>query len=155
MPPPGIKTRKQVVDSGRWNWGTPDRGSFPVAGKLPISGQWRWRALRLADDGRSYRLLIMYRPDKGEYQAALGLETRTAVQVLARLEDHGTHPGLHCHAPCERDADIPPGSFKYPALNRAPRTSQPRRTGGWTDLAAWNVALKFYNIDDAHEGELL
>jgi len=126
-----------------------------MAGKFPISGQWRWRVLHLADDTHRYRLLIIYRPDKGQYQATLGLETKTTLQVLARLEDHATHPGLHCHAPCERDADIPAGSFQYPALNRAPRTTRPRRSGGWTDSSAWNVALKFYNVVGGDDGGLL
>jgi len=86
----------------------------------------------------------------------LGLMQGRKVKVLASLEHHATHGGVHCHAPCDREADPPSGAHRYPGMGRAPSESSRRNAPAAdrmvpdSNMTAWHLALKFYNAVDAN-----
>ncbi len=158
MPPPLIKVPKLIRDSGQWKSGKVPPNAFPLNAPLAFSSKWKWRSVRLTTLQRDAdaRLLIAYNGDKGQYRAYFGQEMGGKIAVLACLEDHGTHPGLHCHAPCGKRDKVPAGSLRY-GQPRAPlgRSMHRRLTPEWNDRTAWQAAMTFFRVDDRPEGSML
>jgi len=103
MPYQPIKGKKTAKCLGQWSSGKVPRSEFPMPGPFPIKPYQRWRCLTLSDaTGRDLRLLIVVSDRRNEFQAVLAEVINGKSYILARLEEHATHRGLHCHAPCER-----------------------------------------------------
>jgi hypothetical protein len=151
-----IKCKKQIIDAGEWRHGSVPQRSFPTYGKgLPTGPKWVWRLVKLTSTKGELLLLIAFRSDKGEFVAYLGKIEGNRTVVFACLEEHATHPGLHCHAPCGEIAGIPAGAFRYPGQVRGPKSdSRHRRSFIWSKEVAWKTALRFYNVSDIPEGAL-
>lgn len=158
MPYPPIKKKKTANDLGRWSTGRVPRSDFPMPGHFPIKAHQKWRCMRLVDDdSRDLRLLIVVSERRNEFQALLAEVADGKSYVLACLEEHASHSGLHCHAPCGRELPIYSGSLRYPDMRVAPNpgSSACRRSYTWTQDAAYREALRFFNVNDKPKGALV
>jgi hypothetical protein len=80
------------------------------------------------------------------------VETGAGVSVVARFEHHGSHPGLHGHAHCERGG-IEVGASGLDNLVRVPAAQEPhRRTNAWTEQTFWDSARRFFRVTDQVRG---
>lgn len=153
-----VREPKTIVDAGRWQRGKIGSSSFPLSrSPIRLGTAWRWRVMKLASRLRSYRLLVAYREDKPNFLAWLALETASGLAVVCCLEDHfrPAEMGLHAHASCGDDPEMPLGAQRYPGMIRLPRYGHaPRRQAGLTDLTALPVALTFFRVS-AGAGDLL
>jgi hypothetical protein len=85
------------------------------------------------------------------------LETDAGVSVVARFEHHGSHPGLHGHAHCERGG-IEVGASGLDSLVRFPKAGAlHRRTNAWTEQTFWDATRRFFRVkyDDGGQGRLI
>ncbi len=133
---------------------------FTRSMRLP-SVDWTWRALRCASTGNDYVLLCRVNMRVGNYQAWLLMEVAGGLTLMSRLEDHGSHPGLHIHSACgdeipEAGTDsirsAPTGQKLFKVPNRGGR----RTVQGETLSLFWNTACKIYRISprNTSQGEL-
>lgn len=155
MPAPRLlSSTKYIVTAGRWSFGRLRGTSFPLSrSPLRLSPRHRWRVDELVCGEVRLKLLVFYRVDREDFAAWLAIDRAGShVAVIARLEDHGSHPGLHVHAECLRDVTPPIGRQVYPGLIKVPRVGG-RRRGGFTDLEALSCAYAFYRVEAT--GELL
>lgn len=91
---------------------------FPKQRRPPPDGAWR--GLRLKAGERDFSLLVLSQPDLNEIKAWLAYKHDGAWYVIARLEQHGDHPGIHVHDCC--GLPMPPGPPSISAANnRRPR----------------------------------
>lgn len=91
---------------------------FPKQRRPPADGAWR--SLRLKAGMRDFSLLVLSQPDLHEIKAWLAYKFDGAWYVIARMEQHGDHPGIHVHDCC--GLPIPPGPPSISAANnRRPR----------------------------------
>jgi len=152
-----IRAGKTVVEVGTWQSGRLPRTAFPLSrSPIKLGPTWRWRLERLRAGVADLRLLVFFRMDREEFAAWLAQDTTAGLVILARLEDHGTHPGLHLHIQCRDDVGRPVGRQVYPGLLRLPRSGTlHRRRGGFTEMDAWAVAQRFFNIGVGLPGILL
>ena len=68
----------------------------------PIRAGWKWRSARALGPSGEYVLLAKCNPNRDNWQAFLILTADDGSSVVGRFEHHGSHPGLHVHAHCER-----------------------------------------------------
>lgn len=161
MPYSLIKARKKILDAGTWQAGKVPTKLFPTHHPLVLPAKATWRCARLAvigatADGPDLRLLVTVQPEKNAFHAWLGQIVGSKVCVIAALEDHRTHPGLHCHAVCDRELPDYLGSVRYPGMKVAPTAdSHRRRTFTWSEPKALGEAFKFFEVTDKPEGTLL
>jgi hypothetical protein len=147
-----IRARKTVVDAGSWQQGRISATAFPLSrSPIKLGKAWRWRVVRLASGGNSYRLLVAYRSDKPDLWAWLAQEHAKGLAVLCCLEDHAKpyETGIHCHAPCEDDPEIPLGAQRYRAMIRLPGYGKHhRRRAEFTDMSVLPMVLRFFGVRD-------
>lgn len=76
------------------------------------------------------------------------IETTIGAAVVARFETHGSHPGVHGHAHCERGG-IEVGASGLDNLVRCPPADHVhRRTNAWTESTFWDAARSFFRVRD-------
>lgn len=76
------------------------------------------------------------------------LEAESGPSVIARLEYHGSHPGVHAHAQCDRGG-VEIGATGIDNLSRFPSANAPhRRTNAWTENTFWEAAKRFFRVED-------
>ena len=93
-------------------------------------------------------------PTRDNWQATLILCTEAGASVIGRYEYHGSHPGLHVHADCERGG-LELGSMSIDNLpRRPPAHSFHRRSSAWTENTFWEAARKFFRVEE-RKGPLL
>lgn len=99
-----IKCRKSVAKPGAWKVVTGKakmgKNAFPLSGMPRLGRGWHWRVDVLDASGMRLTLFTAFNTDYAEYRAWLSAEREDDYVVLARYENHGEHPGWHCHAPC-------------------------------------------------------
>jgi hypothetical protein len=114
----------------------------------PIRAGWKWRAAHAEADDTAFILTALCNPSRDNWKAMLIMETPSGSSVVARFEYHGSHPGLHSHAHCDRSG-IEVGASGMDHLARIPKPGQfHRRTNAWTEATFWEAATKFFNIKD-------
>lgn len=161
MPYSRIKERKKIIDAGSWQSGKISSKLFPTYQQPVLPAKATWRCTKLAvisefPGGPDLRLLIAVQPSKNCFHAWLGQIVGQKICILAVLEDHSTHPGLHCHAVCDRGLPEYLGSVRYPGMMVAPTgDSHRRRTFSWSEPKALGEAFRFFNVIDKPEGTLL
>jgi hypothetical protein len=118
-----VKAKKVLVDAGIWS----DKRMPKTGGKFPLSKArsfrvgapgWRWRVIQVEADGRQYRVLITYHPEKENYLAIVGTPVGHDLLVLGALENHSTHRGWHVHAGCKSPASANSGRLRYESMRR-------------------------------------
>lgn len=157
MPYAPIKQRKTATNLGKWEDGKVPARVFPLhGGGVPFGGKCRWRVLALSSDGHDLKLLVVINIEKQVFMAVLGEIVDTKLYVIASLESHATHPGVHCHASCARNLPAYSGSMRFPGMEALPRErAKCRRKPGWTERVAWETAIKFYRITETKNGDLI
>ena len=84
------------------------------------------------------------------WQAYLMVETVEGASVVGRFESHGSHPGVHGHAHCERSG-IEVGASGLDNLARCPPADTiHRRTNAWTESTFWEAARSFFRVREAN-----
>lgn len=122
---------------------------------LPNRGGWQWRSAKAAGNRNEYILLARCNPNRGNWQSILILDGSGGASVVARLEDHGSHPGLHAHTDCERSG-LHTGPETLDGLLRIPPAGDHhRRKRAWTAEDFWESSRRFFRIETADAQGLL
>jgi hypothetical protein len=119
-----------------------------------IRAGWKWRSARAVSGEREYVLTALCNPRRENWQAMLILSTKAGGAVVARFEYHGSHPGLHAHAHCQRGG-LEAGPNGIDNLRCVPSSgSHHRRRFAWTENRFWEAARKFFRVEE-RKGPLL
>jgi len=141
---------KQDAEERIYDW-----QQYPVT----FARNWHWRVDQLgADDGTSYRLLTGFNRHIEEFASWLAEDTERNPILLARYEFHGSHPGWHCHAPCDDIAPGDPCALRTRDCLRFPRGGGfHRRTDFDTtsEVHALTRAFNFYRVNVPTDGGLI
>lgn len=154
-----VREPKTVVDPGGWHQGKIASTAFPLSrSPIKLGSAWRWRVVRLVGS-RPYRLLIAYRWDKPNFWAWMAEELPKGLAVVCCMEDHlrPHEMGVHVHAPCGDDPEIPLGAQRYPDMIRLPAFGgrhRPRWDGALTDMTVMPLAFDFFGVTSA-PGDLI
>jgi hypothetical protein len=150
-----VRLPKTVTKLGQWKLTTGTAKMPPSAFQPSKRASYRlgrgyhWRVDDLAADGLRFRLLTAFCSDKCEYLSWLAMPVGDGLRVIARLEFHGTHPGWHCHAPCDGDHEgIPVGDPAPRTFNRAPLADARHRRTDFvrTETEAEEKAFRFFSV---------
>lgn len=75
------------------------------------------------------------------------VETDKGYSVIGRFEDHGSHPGVHCHSDCDTSGlEVGPKSIDVRRI--PPANSFHRRSAAWSEIRFWEAAKRFFRIED-------
>lgn len=107
-----------------------------------------WKSVTAISDSVVYHVLAIANDDRGAYQAFLTLQGAEERYMIARLETHPSHPGIHAHTWCQEDS-LPacPASIEAPC--RIPRVGQSSATHiheVFTSQSFWNAVCKKFNV---------
>lgn len=146
-----IALNKELHSDTHWNETDMQPRHAPIFPKtLPIRAGWKWRSARASSLDDNFILLAKCNPRRDNWQAFLILTCEEGASVVGRFEHHGSHPGLHAHAHCERSG-IETGSRGLDDLIRVPAAgsqSYHRRTNAWTENSFWEAAKIFFRIKE-------
>lgn len=92
--------------------------------------------------------LTQCNPGKDNWMAWLILKTASGrPSLVSRLEYHGSHPGLHIHAHCERGG-VEEGPTSIDNLARIPPVNRPhRRKLTWRENTFWEQARRHFRVE--------
>lgn len=147
-----ITDPKVIQDDSGWrNNDLPPRNAPIFPRTQPVRAGWEWRSARAVGNNAVYVLLVRCHVAKANWKAwLLKLDDASSASVVARFEEHATHPGLHLHAHCDRGG-IEPGPSGLHDLERLPtarRGSYHRRIHDWTRDTFWQAAKRFFRVQD-------
>jgi hypothetical protein len=149
-----MRIRKIIAEdkvlSSDTQWRTDDlqpRHSYIFEKTKPTRAGWQWRSTTATGTAGEYVLLTQCNPRKEEWKAWLILKTPSgAASLVSRLEYHGSHPGLHVHADCNRGG-IEEGASSIETRVRIPPADKPhRRINAWRENTFWELARQHYRI---------
>jgi hypothetical protein len=152
-----IASEKELQSDTDWQTTDLQPRYAPIFPKTtPIRAGWKWRSARANNTDAEYVLLAKCNPGRDNWQALLLLNSDTGASVVGRFEHHGTHPGLHAHAHCERSGleTGPRGLDDLARIPAAGSKSYHRRTNAWTEHSFWMAATRFFRVQDK-KGPLL
>ena len=157
-----IRRADKVIEHwGQWDSGAMPASAFPLSRRrghsFRLGRAYRWRVIRFAAGGHSFRLLLAFSLAKEQYRAILALEEDRDMSVLVSYEFHGTHPGWHVLACCDDISTVPQGVMIGPWQRRFPRDRARHRGIAFRvtdDATALDVAARFFRLHQA-EGTLL
>ena len=116
----------------------------------PIRAGWRWRSARASGAEGQYVLLAKCNPPRDNWKAFLIMTLDEGASVVGRFEHHGSHPGLHAHAHCERSG-IEAGPRGLDDLVRIPAAGNSiyhRRKNAWSENSFWEAAKRFFRVQE-------
>lgn len=146
--------KSMLTDSGWKTSAIPPRESGIFPKSKPLGKGWKWRACQAHGFSGNYNCLVQCNPDKDNWKGWLVLGTDHGPSIIARLEHHGSHPGLHVHSSCERSG-IDCGGPSIGNLSRFPNSSSlHRRKNTWTENGFWEISKSFFRISE-NKGPLL
>lgn len=132
----------------------PPRHSYIFTKTRLIRGSWQWRSAVAESSIAEYVLLALINPERDNWEARLILLNEGTGSVISRYEYHGSHPGLHIHAHCERGG-IEAGSTGMDNLIRLPDVGSERQVNiAFRANTFWERAKRHYRISDK-KGPLL
>lgn len=152
-----IASEKELHSDTDWQTTDLQPRFAPIFPKTtPIRAGWKWRSARASSSAKEYVLLAKCNPRRDNWQAFLMLITDDGASVVGRFEHHGSHPGLHAHAHCERSGieNGPRGLDDLVRLPAAGSKSYHRRTHAWTERGFWEAAKRFFRFEEK-KGPLL
>lgn len=88
----------------------------------PIRAGWQWRSVVAVSEQKEYIFLVQGHEDKDNWGAWLVLRTDSGYSLVTRFEYHGSHPGFHIHAHCDRGG-IEDGTGSINDLVRIPKAT--------------------------------
>jgi hypothetical protein len=146
-----IRLEKELLSDTDWKTTDLQPRFAPIFPKTtPIRAGWRWRSARASGAEGEYVLLAKCNPPRDNWQACLILTLDEGASVVGRFEHHGSHPGLHAHAHCERGG-VETGTRGLDDLVRVPAagsTSYHRRRNAWSENGFWEAAKRFFRIKE-------
>lgn len=150
-----IRTKKVFVEATPWHSGNVSAAAFPLShkGKIKLGKAWQWCVHTVADDARSYRILVAFDAGKNQYWAWLGAIFGTDQAVIARVELHSSHDGWHCHWKTGPLVDVPRGAVKAGGLREKRKTCQSEAIP-LSKTNVCGVAYRLFNVS-GHSGDLL
>jgi hypothetical protein len=160
-----IRAQKRIVEAGEWklvtsHGGRMARSAFPISSGDPtmLGRNWRWRVDRVASDAVTFRLLTAYDSRTEEFLAWLAADLGRHSLLIARYEFHGTHPGWHCHAPCD-DIELGDlGALRTRGCLRIPPGKARHRDCDFSVTSPERAvarAFSFYRVEGAPDGALV
>jgi hypothetical protein len=124
----------------------PPRFSPIYTKSRPIKAGWKWRSSFCHSDETKFILTALCNARRDNWQSYLMVETTDGASVVGRFESHGSHPGVHGHAHCERGG-IEVGAGGLDNLVRCPPANAVhRRTNAWTENTFWEAARSFFRV---------
>ena len=153
-----IIEKKELQSDSDWRVDDLTRKNAPIYSKTkPIPSGWKWRSAKATGESGEYVLLGLCNPNRDKWQAILmKLADDGGASAVGRFEHHGSHPGLHVHAHCQRSG-IEQGAGSLNDLTRFPKSgsdSYHRRKNAWTERGFWEAAKRFFRIEE-QKGSLL
>lgn len=145
-----ICEEKEIVTDTGWKTTRLQPKYAPIIrGPQPMRSGWKWRSSSAKGlvRGNQYILLVKGNPARDNWQSILMQKFGEEAAVIARYEYHGSHPGIHGHAHCERGG-IERGGIGMGELVRIPKSgghSYHRRTQALTENAFWESAKKIFS----------
>lgn len=152
-----IASKKELQSDTDWHTSDLQPRYAPIFPKTtPIRAGWKWRSARASSSEGEYILLAKCNPRRDNWQAFLISTADDGASVVGRFEHHGSHPGLHAHAHCERGGiEIGPrGLDDLVRIPAAGSKSHHRRTNAWTESGFWEAAKSFFRVQEK-KGPLL
>ena len=154
-----IAAPKVVTKAGEWKSGKMTRTAFPMSRtrNFQLGARWSWRVDLVDAGGVECRLLTAFEPSKHGFLAWLTCRRGDAHVMLARLEYHGSEPGIHCHASCDEVHNVQVGVVKPYPTTRLPKycAFHRRSTYEMTEASALAVSFEFFNVKKAPQGALV
>lgn len=117
----------------------------PFMRGLRGGADWRWRSMDAEAGERRFHLLATVNIRMGQFRAWLLDQHEGGWRLLARLEDHASHPGLHMHAWCP-DLPMQAGPPSIDAPVKLPRRGGRRSIQGRTSDVFWSQACATFHI---------
>lgn len=153
-----IAAKKELQTDSDWQTNDLQPRYAPIFPKTtPIRAGWKWRSARASSADADFVLLAKCNPIRDNWQAFLIATTKDgSSSVVGRFEHHGSHPGLHVHAHCQRSG-VEVGTRSLDDLARIPSAgsnSYHRRTNAWTERSFWEAAKRFFRVKEK-QGPLL
>jgi hypothetical protein len=146
-----VKTQRS--DTGWADSDLPPRHCPIYARTRPIRAGWKWRSAACDVADTRHFLVALCNARRDNWQAFLMIETDCGISIIARFEHHGSHPGLHGHAHCERGG-VETGPSGLDGLVRIPPSGAiHRRTNAWTEQTFWEAARQFFRVTDNVTGQ--
>jgi len=146
--------RKPKTMESDTNWQTRDiqpRYAPVFPRTKPNRAGWRWRSARVSDGNETFILFVECNPGRDNWKALLiRIHNDSGASAVARLDHHGSHPGLHVHVDCERSG-IETGVQLLGETQRLPRAggdSYIRRKNAWTEFGFWEAAKRFFRVSE-------
>lgn len=110
-----------------------------------------WRSARANGKSGKYVLLAQCNPRRDNWKAILmKLAEDGSASTVGRFEHHGSHPGLHAHAHCQRGG-IESGPASLDDLIRVPQAGPEayhRRNNAWTEGSFWEAAKRHFRVQE-------
>lgn len=134
---------------------------LPFARSMRLNGDWQWRALTCQSLRDDFILLARVNLRMGNYQAWLLKQNSDGLALLARLEDHSSHPGLHAHTHCGDELPLTGTQSIRQRNDGGKLTKRPQKNGRRTVQGQplsffWSTARRVFRISDpvGTQGEL-
>lgn len=145
-----IISERKLIDS-ETSWSTRDMAPkfAPIYSKTkPIRAGWTWRSAKCTTLTKAFTLVAECNPARDNWKALLIADTGNGHSVVGRFEYHGSHPGTHFHADCDRSG-LETGSKSIDNLGRIPSAKAfHRRSAAWTEATFWDAAKKFFRVKE-------
>ena len=146
-----VRSRKTIGDDlSKWtDRDLPPRNAPIYPRSKPMRAGWKWRSSKVrGHDDTAFILLAEANSRRDNWKAILIVQTDGGHSVVARFEHHGSHPGLHIHADCNR-AGIELGAGGLDGLARIPKAGGThRRANAWTESSFWEASKRFFHVEE-------
>lgn len=144
-----VRAAKVQASDSRWKTGDLPPRLCPIYPKSkPHGPSWQWRSVKAISGDAEFWLVATVNVARSNWKCILIAKTENGHSVVARYEDHGSHPGIHVHAHCHRGG-IEEGPTGMNDLIRVPPASAPhRRANAQTLSTFWENARRFFRVKD-------
>jgi hypothetical protein len=155
-----ISGPKILTKAGDWKTGKMTRNAFPLSRtrNFQLGVRWTWRVDMLEIDGNECRLLTAFEPSKNGFLAWLSYRRGDSYTMVARLEFHGSEPGLHCHSSCDDLHNVQVGVVKpYPSVRLPSARAKHRRDqfSMMTEASALSTSFGFFRVTMTPSGAMI
>jgi hypothetical protein len=124
----------------------PPRHSGVYPKSKPLRRPWQWRSVVAGSEQREYIFLTQVNPDFDNWKAWLVAPGEPLGSIVCRFEYHGSHPGFHAHAHCERGGlEVGPTSIND--LVRVPKAQKGAAIVALSPDRFWEQARRRFRIN--------
>lgn len=142
-----VAERKQILTDTGWRHDDlPPRLSGIYPKTRPIRAGWEWRSVLTSGSAYKHIFLTQINEDRDNWLAWLVAISPAGGSIICRYEYHGSHPGFHLHAHCERGG-IETGPATINGLLRIPGASSAGMVTTIRRDSFWERAREKFRID--------